>query len=281
MSRGLLWAVLASFFFSLMNVCAKQLSTSFPVAQVVFFRGFLGVALTLALMAWKKEKLEVARPGMLVTRGLLGGGSLLAMFFTIAHLKLGDASFLAHLSPIFVIVLATWLLREKLPASFYPAFTCAVVGAFLVLDPGMSLARSGYALVGIVGALLAAGASLSIRSLAADHSTEVIMLAFMSAALVMGLPWSHTFLMPAGADLPWILGIGTVSFAGQWFLTKAYSLEQASLVASVRYLGIFWALAWGYLGWGEVLGWSHLLGGVLILVGCLGLRSGPARPKAA
>jgi multidrug resistance protein, MATE family len=73
---------------------------------------------------------------LLVLRGALGALYLLAYFFTIAHIPLGDASILAHLSPIFAILLSSYFLKERMSRGMlllFPFFfsLIAEVGAIL------------------------------------------------------------------------------------------------------------------------------------------------------
>ncbi|MBM3463570.1 MAG: DMT family transporter [Armatimonadetes bacterium] len=269
MNSGLVAALLASLSFSLMNVCARELSTAMPVTETVFLRGLIGVAITLAVMRARRVRLASPRPWLLSSRGLMGGGSLLATFYTVAYMKLADASILANLAPLFVVLGAALLLGEKLPARCWPAFGAAFAGTLLIVEPGAGTLQSTWAAVGIVGAVLAAGASLSIRSLSQDHPTETIMLAFLGAAVLMPLPFAGEFIAPRTADVPWIAGMGAASFAGQWCLTRAYTLAPTAEVAAARYTGILFDLGFGFVLWGELLSAPHVAGGMGIVVGCL------------
>jgi drug/metabolite transporter (DMT)-like permease len=79
------------------------------------------------------------------------------------------------------------------------------------------------------------------------------------AFLVRG--WS----MPGLADLLMMMACGAIAAIGLTLLTQAYRLADASLLAPFEYVALFWALAWGWLVWGD---WptSAVWAGIAILV---------------
>lgn len=265
---GLWLALGASLAFSVMNALAKAAAETMPAPEVAFFRGVLGTLVTVAVMRARGISFRGPNPRLLTVRGLCGGVSLLGAFLTLAHLPMADASLLAHLSPLFVVGLAWLVLGERPPAGFGPVLALALVGGVLVIRPGMNLLHSFWAIVGLLSALVGAGASISIRRLSADHSTHLIMLYFMGAAALVPLPFCTSFQVPGSRECGLLLALGAVSYLGQYLLTLAYSRKEAASVAVTRYAGIFFNVALGVCFFREVPdGWTFL-GGALILAAC-------------
>lgn len=269
--NGIGLALAASFAFSLMNALVKGAASTLPPTEIACFRGLFGFLVTAWIMKSRGISFRGKNPRLLVTRGLLGGLSLLFTFSTLKYIPMADASLLAHLSPLFVVILGHFVLKEKLTAGFYRVFAVAMVGSLLVVKPGLDLFHSGWSLVGLIGAMIAAGASISIRRLSADHDTYLIMLYFMGAAAVVPLPFMETFVTPGPREWVMLLLLGAVSFVGQYLLTKAYSFKEAAVVALTRYAGILFNIALGFVFWAEVPDRWSLLGGVMILASCLWL----------
>ncbi len=241
------------------------------VPQIVFYRGIIGTALTLAIIRRKKLKPVVHNWPLLLSRGLFGAGSLLLAFLTISKIALAEASFLAHLSPLITVVFAANILKEKMPKGSALALIPAATGAFLVATPWEFNLHVAYALIGIVGAILASSASVAIRQLSKDHDNYTIMLAFLGVATLLPIPFmtGHKLVVPTGTLAAVTVFLGTVSFMAQYCLTQAYRLEQAGLVATTRYIGIVFNIAFGFLIWQEVPAWTSFAGGALVLLGCL------------
>lgn len=263
-----------------MNVFVKAASETIPVSEIVFFRSFIGVCLIFLLM--RKAKVAFSKKGipMLILRGALGALYLLAYFFTIAHISLGDASILAHLSPFFAIFLSGYFLKEKMNLRMFKLFPLFILGAVLIVNPFSFHSYSVFALVGILSAFLAACASTSIRYLSKSHHQYEIVFYFLAAGALVSLPlmWNE-YVIPTPIGWFYLVCIGVVSLLGQLVLTSAFTHENIMVVEIVRYIGIFFNVMWGFVIWGETLSLLTLLGGALIIGASIAL-SRDRMPKA-
>ena len=75
--------------------------------------------------------------------------------------------------------------------------------------------------------------------------------------------------MPNTEEWPAVIGIGIFGLIGQVFMTKAYQLTEASVLAPFKYAGLIYALIIGYAYFGETFTLMPLLGIGLILAGML------------
>ena len=98
-TRGILYMLLASFFFALMALSVKLLP-GIPVLETIFFRAVIASVLCL----WGLNRAGVAPLGnnrkLLVFRGFAGAVSLIQGFYLIQTIPLAAATTLTHLSPI-------------------------------------------------------------------------------------------------------------------------------------------------------------------------------------
>ncbi len=272
MKNGVLLAVLSSFVFSIMNALVKAVSLSIPSSEVVFFRSIIGTILILIIM--KKSKVKFSTNGilLLVFRGVLGALYLIAYFFTISKIPLADASILVHLSPFFVIIFSVIFLKEKLSKRTCYLLPLVFLGAILVIKPFNFSTFSVYSLIGIISAVFAAGASITIRLLSKNHHTYEIIFYFLATAAVVSVPlmWDK-FLVPTPLEFFYLACIGVVSLLGQVFLTRAFTHENAAVVAVTRYIGIVFNVMWGLLFWFEIPDILTFLGGTCIVSACIAL----------
>ncbi|MEI7024173.1 DMT family transporter [Paenibacillus sp. y28] len=272
MRNGVLLALLSSFVFSVMNALVKEVSASIPAAEIAFFRGLIGTVVVLALM--RGSGVEFSRSGipMLTLRGVLGGMYMLAYFYTLSKIPLTDASILAQLSPIFVIMLSALFLREKLSRRTLMLIPVLFLGALLLIKPYHYSSYSVYAAVGLLSALFAAGASISIRYLSRTHPAYEIVFYFLASSTMVSIPfvWGR-FVIPNAVEGLYLLVIGIVSLLGQLFLTKAFTHENAVVVQVVSYFGLLLNALFGFLFWEEVPDMITIAGGVFIVAGCIGL----------
>lgn len=147
-------------------------------------------------------------------------------------------------------------------------------GVALVINPFDYTSFNVFALAGIASALFAAGASITIRHLSKRHHTyEIVFYFLMTAMLVSAYLMKDDFVVPQGIEWVYLVAIGVVSLIGQIFLTKAFTHENAAVVAATRYIGLVFNVLWGVLFWQEIPSWMTILGGgsLLSLVSpCLG-----------
>lgn len=140
--------------------------------------------------------------------------------------------------------------------------------------------RMRSAFIGILSAIFAAGAAISIRHLSKKHHTYEIVFYFLATATLVSLPlmWNH-FVVPTLLEFFYLASIGIVSLIGQVFLTKAFTHENAVVVEVTRYIGIVFNAMWGLLFWTEVPDALTILGGTLIVTACIALSQKKKKKK--
>ncbi|MCG7407005.1 DMT family transporter [Paenibacillus sp. ACRRX] len=282
MKNGVVLALLSSFVFSVMNALVKEVSFTIPAAEIAFFRGLIGTVLVLVIM--HRQRISFSRTGipMLAVRGLMGGMYMLTFFYTLSHLPLTDASILAQLAPIFVMILSALLLKEQIRGKSALLLLVVLVGAAILIQPNTYASYSVFAIVGLLSAFFSAAASISIRYLSQKHSAYEIVFYFTATSTIVAIPFlTNHFVMPDVRDSVYLLLIGVVSLIGQLFLTKAFTHENAIVVQVISYFGLMLNALFGFLFWEEIPNITTIIGGILIVAGCVGLSmfkpSGDAR----
>ncbi|WP_070965959.1 DMT family transporter [Vibrio sonorensis] len=272
MNNGVVLAIFSALIFSVMNALIKAASLTIPSAEIVFFRSAIGSFLILALMWHSKVSFSTKGIPLLIARGLFGSAYLLAFVFTIAHIPLADAAILVYLSPFFVLVLSSLVLGETLPKKAMLLLPVVLCGVALVVNPFNYDSFNVYALAGVASAFFAAAASITIRHLSKKHHTyEIVFYFLFIAMLVSGYLMKDDFVVPQQIEWVYLIGIGVVSLIGQIFLTKAFTHENAAVVAVIRYIGLAFNILWGVIFWHEIPDWITLLGGAIIVVACITL----------
>ena len=145
LDRGVLYMLLASFFFAVMGAFAKLSSDSMSSLEVVFFRNVFGVALVGYAVLKKPMQHEGGKPFLLFFRGFMGFVALLAFFYNIAHIPLGDAMTFSKTSPIFTALFAWLFLQEKLPKTAWMAVFIGFAGIVFIAKPsGFMLSKTDW-----------------------------------------------------------------------------------------------------------------------------------------
>lgn len=276
---GVKYMLLASFLFALMGAFAKLASEHMSSLEVVFFRNVFGV-LIIAYALYKKPMVQKGgKPWLLFFRGMMGFTALLAFFYNIAHIPLGDAMTWSKTSPIFTAIFAWMFLQEKLPFKAWGAVGLGFVGIVLITQPS-GIGFSKYDLLGLFSGVGAALAYTSIRELKNYYDTRAIVMSFMGVGTLMPLLlfgmseffympeldfMLGEFVMPEGVVWFYLIAMGLIATASQMLMTKAYSHTKAGIIGAVSYTNILFAILVGMLLGDALPDFTTLCGIVLIV----------------
>ncbi|MHB0994003.1 MAG: EamA family transporter [Sulfurovum sp. 28-43-6] len=281
MDRGILFMLLASLSFAMMGGFAKVVSQVLPPVEVTFFRNIFGVVLV-GIAIWKVPlKQRGGKPLLLFFRGFMGFAALLAYFYIMAHIPLGEAVTYNTTSPLFVALFAYLFLHEKLHPSALVAVVIGFMGIILVAQPqGGSFDK--YDILGIFSGIGAALAYTSIRELRNYYDTRAIVMSFMLVGTVAPLllmlmtpyvkvseefDWMFApFVMPQGIEWVYVLAVGVFATISQLLMTKAYELTKAGIVGTISYSNIVFALIIGMMLGDPVPDFWTLLGIILVIL---------------
>jgi drug/metabolite transporter (DMT)-like permease len=106
----------------------------------------------------------------------------------------------------------------------------------------------------------------SVRALKSYDHELVIVFYFPLVSLPIVTPLALAkWQWPQGWDWLLVFVVGVFTFLAQLFMTKAYQRDRAADIGIYNYLGIFFALGFGYFFFDESFAWPVLSGMVLIL----------------
>ncbi len=259
--------LIAAFAFSWMNLLAKYL-TDFHPLQVVFFRAMGTFVFIFPYMLVKKVPIIGKNVLWLCLRGLLSFISLALFFLVIQRIPLGSAVALRYTAPIFSVVFAYFLLKEKVKLWQWIALLISVLGAFVMKGLDFRIDKLSFTL--ILGSSVLVGAVFTIiRYLGSREHYLTIINYFMVFSIVGSLFFIGNWRMPAGKEWFWVCSIGVLGLLGQVFLTRAFQLADTSTVAPIKYMELVYALLFGFLLFDESYTLWPIVGMCLVVFGML------------
>jgi drug/metabolite transporter (DMT)-like permease len=260
-NKGVQYMLVASFTFAIMGAFAKLASEYMPSLEVVFFRNIAGVIIIGVAIYKSPLKNKGGKPLLLFFRGFMGFSALLAFFYNIAHIPLGDAMTYSKTSPIFTAIFAWLFLSEKLSLKAWLAVVVGFVGILFITDPtGVGFTK--YDLLGIFSGVGAALAYTSIRELREYYDARTIVLSFMGVGTVGPILLFFLsnyvqideldfmlgeFVMPEGIVWLYVIAMGIFATISQMLMTKAYTYTKAGIVGAVSYSNIVFSIIVGVL----------------------------------
>lgn len=279
--RGRAALVLASGIWGSLYVVSKVVLEVVPPMSLVWMRYLLAVLALFILGKLQGIPFKVGRKEW----PLVGGVGFIGYFISIWAQFAGTQASSAHMgaiitstTPIFVILLARWLLREALTFFKMLAVGLATAGVLIIVGlPGESYSTNmikGEALL-ILAAVTWAWMSVMVKQIPKSYST----LSITFWAAVIGLICSTPFFVFDWGSVAWfhqtdaliwsgVFYIGLIATAGAFYLWNL-GLTMTKAGSDSVYL-FFQPVVGSLLGWallGEKLTHSFWVGGFLILTG--------------
>jgi S-adenosylmethionine uptake transporter len=269
-----LWMVLGSLFFATMAVCVKFAAAWFNTAELVFYRGLLGMLFMWLLARGQGLGLATRYPGMHAWRSLVGVISLAAWFYSIEQLPLATSTTLNYMSSVWIAAflaggaLLAWNPRRGAALPRQGPLLLSVLAGFagvvMMLRPTIEQHQVFGGLVGLMSGLTAAFAYMQVMVLGklGEPDTRTVFYfsaasalaggAWMAVAGVSPWDWRHAL---------WLLPIGVLATLGQLCITRAYSRGATLVVANLQYFGIVFGAIYSVTLFGDEItlsGWAGM-----------------------
>lgn len=97
-----LWMLFATFTFAIMGVCVKLASETYTVAEILMYRGLVGVIFIYALILRQNGSLKTAFVWQHLWRCVVGTVAVWLWFYAISLLPLATAMTLNYMAPIWI-----------------------------------------------------------------------------------------------------------------------------------------------------------------------------------
>ena len=253
--------------FSLMDVLVKW-SDSYPVGQVLFFRGFCGIIPILFLIPRNRflDFYKTTRPILHFKRCLSGLIALVAIFIALRNLPLATVVSITFAAPIFTTIFSIFLLKEKVGLYRWLAVLVGFVGIIVITEPGFS-SLNFYYIYPIIFCLGLSYVAIAIRKLSTTEPVWLISFFFSFSIAILGLlSLFQGWVMPNFLDLFLLSMVGILGGLANLWLSQSYKYSEVSLVTPLKYLALVFAIIFGYFIWSEVPTFKTLMGALLVIV---------------
>ena len=266
--------LLAIFFMVLTGACMvavmvnlRYLDESLPSVQVAFIRYLFGLAIIFPFavqeLKLRNLKIPIIKHGM---RGTLHGFGVVLWFYSVSQITLSQVTAISYLTPIFTTIGAIIVFKERLTKQRFLAILTAIIGAILILRPGLEVISAGKS-AQLFSTLLLAASYLITKNLTKTEGTFLIVFMLNLFATLTLLPFALLiWISPSVIDLGLLLTIAILASFGHYFVTKAVALAPLSVTQPVIFLQLIWSTLIGLLIFGEPIDLLIIIGGGFIVL---------------
>jgi drug/metabolite transporter (DMT)-like permease len=284
--KGVGFLLLALFIISLQNIAVKWMGGDYSALEIVAFRSLIALPCTLLFYRYEGNRglPKTQQPKLEYIRGVFLFLSYTTFMMGLAALPLADVEAIRFSGPLMITFLSVVMLGEKVGARRWLALIVGFVGVLLIVRPGSTTFDLGSIFI-LISVLFYALTVMTTRKLQANDSSATMAyyssLVYLVAAFVLvplpiivgEMPDAHpsiAFLIRAWSMptlLDWIImsGLGLVWAGWMYFMSRAYSVAQASVIAPFEYVSLPINIMWGFVIWQEIPTWMTLAGAFLTL----------------
>ncbi|MGO4222356.1 DMT family transporter [Lysobacter sp. TAF61] len=274
--RAMLTMLVAVALFAMMDAGLKQLSAHYPPLQVAALRGAASLPLVLvwALATVGVRPLLKVRWSLHLLRGVLGVAMMAAFVYAVSRMPLSTTYSIFFVAPLLITAMSVPFLGEKVGPRRWTAIAVGLIGVLVLLRPTGEGLVSLAALAVLVAAVMYSISAITVRILARTDSTQSMMVWLMVMIAVGGgaLAWPQW--VPIRSEHLWLIGgVGVAGALGQYAITEAFRMGEASLIAPLEYTALIWGVLLDLSLWGVLPDAITWLGaGIIIASGLYLLR---------
>lgn len=267
--RAALWMTGAIAAFSAMAVAGRQLSLAMSTFELMTWRSFIGLAIVLAVAGVKGTlgQIRARRMPLQVARNLAHFTGQNLWFWAITMIPLAQVFALEFTAPLWVALIAPFLLGERLTGTRAMAALIGFVGILIVARPDPGNIQPGT-IAAAASAICFAFTAIFTKRLTRTEPVTNILFWLTALQAIFGvacsLAFAHHLTLPDAASTPWLLVIGCAGLGAHFCITSAMKLAPASIVMPMDFARLPVIAVVGMLLYHEPLDMLVFLGAALI-----------------
>lgn len=280
-----LFVIIAASFWGIDSILLRPHLYTLPVPFVVFLESIIVAALLLPILFKKYSELKklktkdmLAFLGVAIFGGAIGTMAITKALFYVNYVNLSVVVLIQKLQPVFALILAALLLKEKLPKGFVKWAALSILGAILMTF-GLSIPNlntGDYTVTAALFALLAAfsfGFSTVLSKRALKNITYEVgtYLRFVTTAIIMFivvLVVGDFSAVTEVTDFQWMI-FGIIAFTSGGFAIFLYYYGLKRITASVATIAELsfplTAILLEYFLHDNMLDWLQWIGTIILI----------------
>ena len=266
--------LIAQFLFSIQDMAIKYLSPKYPLHQIIFIESsiaFLLTCLVFVPLEGGLKNLITNRIGIHIIRGI-GIVIVDVCFFTaMFSMPLSDVVTIFFVAPLFISLLSTIILREKVVTSNWIALIIGFLGVLAMFRPGIG-EFNPISLLPLIAAFSYAVVQILARELGEKEKAStmtfyvllhlVLVSGFSGIILGNGLFNESTnpsinFILRSWQTISFfdnflLIGIGIIYSLAAYFISQAYRITEVGTIAPFEYFAVPLSVVWSVVIFNDI-----------------------------
>ena len=191
--------------------------------------------------------------------------AVVGWFYALTQMPISEVSAIGFTGPVFITIGAALFLGERVGVHRWGAVAVGLVGALIIIQPGVVPLNAGVLAMAAAVPLFAAS-DLFVKALVRTESPTVI-IAVLNVILTVGMAPFAWWLWQPTDWRDWALAGGMAVFAtfSHICMGKAFAAADVSAVQPARFLQLPWLALLGYLAFAEFPSLAAWTGAAVII----------------
>jgi drug/metabolite transporter (DMT)-like permease len=275
---AVIWMIGALVSFTLVAIAGRGAGArGVDALQIAVWRTLIGFAILLVIVTVQGIPLGSLRsqlPGTQVIRNLIHFTAQFCWLYALTRMPLAELTAIEFTAPIWVALLAPFLIGERLSAIRLATAVLGFIGVLIVVRPGAIPLSAGtpFALAAAIGFALS---MITTKRLLRGDSAFTVLFWMQGVQVVIGLGlvfggyalgYGRGLIVPDLVTFGWLAGVGVFGLTAHYALAKAFTHADAIVVAPMDFLRLPLIATVGLLIYAEPLDPWVLVGGIIVVV---------------
>ena len=265
----------ASFCFACAAILTKSLGTNVfgegvhPL-QIAHARFLFSFILLVSFWYIFKPKVKFSNVKLHLFRSIFGWLGVSILFTSILYIPVSDATALTFLNPIFAMIFAVLIFKEKVGLIRWGAALFSFSGGLLLLRPSLDLSVDPVALLCLFGALIMGLEIICIKILSGKDSVFTILILNNCFAMCIGtLVVPFFFVLPGFLESIVLLTIGIFMLTGQFCFINSLKGAETSFLMPFFYTTLIFVISLDLIIFNSLPDKISYIGAFIIILGSI------------
>lgn len=282
--KGSLYGLVAFFCMAIFGIFTKIALQGGSIFWVSFITYLTGTLLLLPFIAKKGFRdLKSEHYPYLIGRAVFGTMASFCYTISMHYIPIVNATLLFNTAPLFIPLLATLFLKDRVGRSTWIAVLIGFIGVIIIIKPTDAILTQAGNLIGIFSGISLAIAYLLMKLLTRTDPGIRIIFYYLGIGTLLQIPVLFFIgALPSIDSILYAILSGALLLAAQIALVTGYKYAEASQIGIYQYTSVVFVGIIDWLLWGAIPTGGEILGALLVaFAGIIVIRSGSGKSSPA
>ncbi len=265
--RSIPLLILSCLSFAILAALIKSLSQYIHPFEQAFFRNFLGILLLLPfVIRYKMNVRKKKNHKLLLFRGILGGITMILLFWSYSLIPLSQAMAISFTTPLFMYIGGIIFFKEKVFKINTTVILLGFILTIILIRPDLEI-KFGV-IIALIASITHAATGLLVKKISENETTLILMFSMVLLMTPISLlPSFYVWETPESTDTILLLVcIAVVATTGNYLWTKALSQEDLTNLMPFEFSKLLFATTFGVIFFQEKIDIVTIFSGLGLLI---------------